>query len=435
MAVQISRADIVSNEILEYPTTTRFLKLPVKPYLELLNIDPLPSQIALINAINNPKYRFIVAALSRRQGKTYIANIIGQLVALVPGCNILIMSPNYSLSQISFDLQRSLIRHFDIEVTRDNAKDKIIELSNGSTVRMGSVNQVDSTVGRSYDLIIFDEAALTSEGEEAFNISLRPTLDKDNSKAIFISTPRGKSNWFSRFFERGFTKEFTQWVSIRATYKDNPRMSEDDIAEARRSMSDSEFRQEYEADFNVYEGQIWKFNSELCAADLSELNTDRMDIFAGLDVGLRDPTAFIVVGYDWDSGKYYVLDEYFDNEKTTEKHAIEIQKLIDRWDPDYIFIDSAAQQTRFDLAQTHNISTVNAKKSVVDGIGHVGAIVENNNLIVDRDCIQTLKSLDGYQWDSNPNLLKEKPKHNMASHMADALRYALYSFETSQSTF
>ena len=33
------------------------------------------------------------------------------------------------------------------------------------------------------------------------------------------------------------------------------------------------------------------------------------------------------------------------------------------------------------------------------------------------------------------NLLKEKPKHNYASHMADANRYALYSFETSATTF
>ena len=40
-----------------------------------------------------------------------------------------------------------------------------------------------------------------------------------------------------------------------------------------------------------------------------------------------------------------------------------------------------------------------------------------------------------YQWDPNPNLLKEKPKHNKASHMADALRYAIYSFETAQTTF
>ena len=435
MAVTVSRADIPSDRLLDFGSETRFLKLPVEPYLELLGIKPLPSQVALINAINNPKYRFVTAALSRRQGKTYIANIIGQLVSLVPGCNILIMSPNYSLSQISFDLQRNLIKHFDLEVTRDNAKDKIIELSNGSTIRMGSVNQVDSTVGRSYDLIIFDEAALTSEGEEAFNVSLRPTLDKDNSKALFISTPRGKTNWFAKFFERGFDKEFPQWCSIKATWSDNPRMSDEDIAEARRSMSEQEFKQEYEADFNVYEGQIWKFDSEKCIADLSELDSRRMDIFAGLDVGFRDPTAFCVVAYDWDDDKYYVLDEYYDAERTTEQHAEHIYKLIEKWKIDYVFIDSAAQQTRFDFAQQYDIATINAKKSVNDGIAYVAAIVDNNKLVVDKDCTETLASLDGYQWDPNPNLLKEKPKHNKASHMADALRYALYSFETSQTAF
>jgi PBSX family phage terminase large subunit len=434
MAVQISRADIISEELLELQSETRFLKLPIDPYLELLGVIPLPSQVAIINAINNPKYRFVCASVSRRQGKTYIANIIGQLVSLIPNSNILIMSPNYSLSQISFDLQRNLIKHFDLEVHKDNAKDKVIELSNGSTVRMGSVNQVDSCVGRSYDLIIFDEAAL-ADGRDAFNVALRPTLDKDNSKAIFISTPRGRNNWFAEFFDRGFSDEFPEWCSIRATYKDNPRMSESDIQEAKKSMSEAEFRQEYEADFNTYEGQIWNFDHEKCVTNVESLETKRMDVFAGLDVGYRDPTAFCVIGYDWDEELYYVLDEYLDAERTTEQHANEIRNLIDKWDIDYIYIDSAAQQTRFDFAQNYDISTINAKKSVLDGIAQVASIVDNDRLYVDQRALETLACLDQYQWDPNPNLAKEKPKHNRASHMADALRYALYSFETSNSGF
>ena len=434
MAVEISRKDILSDEIVELKSEARFLKLPINPYLNLLNVKPLPSQVAIINAINNPKYRFVSAAVSRRQGKTYIANIIGQLVSLVPGSNILIMSPNYSLSQISFDLQRNLIKHFDLEVTKDNAKDKVIEISNGSTVRMGSVNQVDSCVGRSYDLIIFDEAAL-ADGKDAFNVALRPTLDKDNSKAIFISTPRGRNNWFSEFFYRGFSDDFPEWCSIRATYKDNPRMSESDISEARKSMSEAEFKQEYEADFNTYEGQIWKFDFENQVKDFSELDTSKMDVFAGLDVGYKDPTAMCVIAYDWDKEQYYLVDEYFNSERTTEQHAAEIQSLIDRWDIDYIYIDSAAQQTRFDLAQNYDISTINAKKSVLDGIGHVSGIIDNNLLFVDQEAKESLSCLDAYQWDPNPNLMKEKPKHNMASHMADALRYGLYSFQISNISF
>ena len=434
MAIEISRSDITGDYLFEIESEARYLKLPIKPYLNLLEVTPLPSQVAIINAINSPKYRFVSAAISRRQGKTYIANIVGQLVSLVPASNILIMSPNYALSQISFDLQRNLIKHFDLEVVRDNVKDKVIELSNQSTIRMGSINQVDSCVGRSYDLIIFDEAALV-DGRDAFNVALRPTLDKPNSKALFISTPRGRNNWFSQFWQRGFTDEFPEWCSIRATYKDNPRMSEKDIIEARRSMSDAEFRQEYEADFNTYEGQIWNFNFEECISNFSELDTSSMDVFAGLDVGYKDPTAFCVIAYDWETEKFYLLDEYLNAERTTEQHANEIRSLIDKYDIDFIYIDSAAQQTRFDLAQNHDISTINAKKSILDGIAHVAGIVDNDKLYIDQHCKEAQYSIESYQWDSNPNLMKERPKHDRSSHMADAMRYALYTFITSSSSF
>jgi PBSX family phage terminase large subunit len=434
MSIEISRKDIIPDYLLEFESEARYLKLPIEPYLDLLEITPLPSQVAIINAVNSPKYRFVSAAISRRQGKTYIANIVGQLVSLVPASNILIMSPNYALSQISFDLQRQLIKHFDLEVVRDNAKDKVIELSNRSTIRMGSINQVDSCVGRSYDLIIFDEAALV-DGRDAFNVALRPTLDKPNSKALFISTPRGRNNWFSQFWQRGFSDEFPEWCSIRATYKSNPRMSEQDIVEARKSMSDAEFRQEYEADFNTYEGQVWNFDFEQCVQDLSELDIQHMDVFAGLDVGYKDPTAFCVIAYDWENEKFYLIDEYMDAEKTTEQHATQIRSLIDKHDIDFIYIDSAAQQTRFDLAQNYDITTINAKKSVLDGIAHVAGIVDNNKLCIDQRCNESMYSIEAYQWDPNPNLLKERPKHDRSSHMADAMRYSLYSFITSNTSF
>ena len=431
--IEVSRADVETTYLMEFDES-RFIKLPIDGYMDLLGINPNTSQTAIINAVNNPKYRFISAAVSRRQGKTYISNIIGQLICLVPNSHVLLMSPNYSLSQISFDLQRNLIKHFDLEVIRDNAKDKVIELSNNSTIRMGSINQVDSVVGRSYDLIIFDEAALT-DGRDAFNVALRPTLDKENSKAIFISTPRGRNNYFAEFYYRGYSDEFPEWASIKATWHENPRVAEADIVEAKKTMSEAEFAQEYLADFNVYEGQIWSFNHESQINDLTNFDTTNMDVFAGLDVGYKDPTAFCVIAYDWEEKKYYVLDEYLDSERTTEQHAIQIRKMIEKYNIDWIYIDSAAQQTRFDFAQNYDITTVNAKKSVLDGIGHVAGIVDNDDLYVNQGCREVLMSLDQYQWDPNPNLMKERPKHDGASHMADALRYALYTFETTATSF
>lgn len=431
--LKISRPDIDQFNITDYPSDTRFIKLPIANYLKLATVGGSPiydnlncPQIALINAVNSPNYRFICAALSRRLGKTFIANVIGQLVVLIPGCNVLIMSPNYNLSTISFDLQRGFIKQFDLEVTKDNVKDKVIELSNGSTIRMGSITTVDSSVGRSYNLIIFDEAALGDGGEEAFNVSLRPTLDRPGSKAIFISTPRGKHNWFSKFWERGWSDSYPQWVSLQADYLENDRMLESDVEEARRSMSKAEFEQEYMASFNVFEGQIYSLSESLI---VEFEHSDGVEYLAGIDPGYRDPTAMVVLAYDPKGDTFHVVDEYLEAEATTAKHAEAFNKLIDRWGLESgIFIDSAAAQFAGDLAYSYDISTIKAKKQVLEGIAYVQTLVEQGRIKVAPHCKHTLEMFDQYQWDNRDTLTREKPVHSKVSHIADALRYAVYTY-------
>ena len=440
--LKVSRPDINYTKLVEFNVEDRFIKLPIDKYLKLLP-SPVPPpkgeethsvfddinrpQIALINAINSPKYRFVCAALSRRLGKTYISNIIAQMVMLIPNCNVLIMSPNYALSQISFELQRNLINTFDLEIVRDNLKDKVIELSNGSTVRMGSVNQVDSCVGRSYQLILFDEAALSAHGEAAFNISLRPTLDRPNSKAIFISTPRGKRNWFSRFHARGYNDDFPEWCSIVADYKENDRMTDKDVLEAKRSMSAAEFEQEYLASFNSFEGQIFSLSTENIVDKLPEGN---YEIFAGMDPGYKDPTAFVVFAYDMENDIYYIIDDYLEAEKVTKQHAESLNELITKHNIDCIFIDPAAAQFAADLAYQYDIATIKAKKAVLEGIAYCQTIVQQDRLKILSHCTHTLDAMDQYQWDPNESLITEKPAHNEASHIADAIRYGLYTFIT-----
>lgn len=433
--LEVSKTGIDTEVITDYGTN-RFIKLPIAKYLQLLPArDPITNelsntfeqlnrpQIALINAINDPRFRFVCAALSRRLGKTYISNIIAQLVLLVPGCNVLIMSPNFSLSSISFELQRKLIQNFDLEVERDNLKDKVITLSNKSEVRMGSLSTVDSSVGRSYNLIIFDEAALGSDGEAAFNVSLRPTLDRPNSKAIFISTPRGKMNWFSTFFMRGYSSEYPEWVSLKADWTENTRMSVSDVEEAKRSMSRAEFEQEYMANFSVYEGQIFEVKPEYIQ-EYEPYDSD--EALAGLDPGYKDPTAFIVIIYRPVEDIFHIVDEYLESEEKTPAHAARFKELIDRWKIDPIFIDSAAAQFAADLAYVYDIPTIKAKKEVLPGIAYVQSLLETGRLLISPNCKETLAAFDQYQWDQRETLTKEKPEHKY-SHIPDAVRYCLYS--------
>lgn len=435
--LEVSRSGVSVDSLTEFEASKRFIKLPIMGYLKMLPVvDPVTyvksnawehtnrPQIALINAINDPRFRFVCAALSRRLGKTYIANIIAQLVLLVPNCNVLIMSPNFSLSSISFEIQRKLISSFDLEVEKNNLKDRVVELSNGSTVRMGSISTVDSCVGRSYNLIIFDEAALGADGEEAWNVSLRPTLDRPNSKAIFISTPRGKNNWFSNFFQRGYSDQYPEWCSIKADYTENERMSEKDVASAKASMSKAEFEQEYMANFSVFEGQILNVKPEHVVDFEME---DGVEFFAGLDPGYRDPTAFIVIAYKSQSDTFHIVDEYLESESTTPVHVARFKEMIHKWGIDAIFIDSAAAQFASDLAYVYDIATIKGKKEVLPGIARMQALLEQGKLLVDSRCKETLAAFDQYQWDQRETLTKEKPVHEY-SHIPDAVRYALHTF-------
>jgi len=419
------------------PIENRFIKLPAENYLNLIDIEPCKPQYAILNAVNDPRYRFVTACVSRRVGKTFIANVILQLIALQPRSTVLIIAPDYALASISWDLQHELLRKFDVETTRDNAKDRIIELVNGSMIRIAAVSKIDSAVGRSYDLIIFDEAAIADDAGAKYNVALRPTLDKLNSKVIFISTPRG-DNWFREFFERGFSDEpkFKTWLSIHADHHENPRASDSDIAEARATLSHAEFEQEYLANFVTFEGQVYSLDNDQIV-DLSSLiervkaEPHKVDVIGGLDVGFRDETAMCcIVCMENEEGlnEYFIIDEYFANHKSTKTHAEQIGRLMDKYEIDFNYIDAAAAQTRFDFAATYDITCIKAKKSILDGIGSVAAVIDNHRLWVHHECIEVIYALRNHKWKMDTELEKTEP--NRARHMADAIRYAIYTYES-----
>jgi hypothetical protein len=420
----VSRTDVVIDKIVDFPLESRFLKLPVENFLKVEGVTPIAPQYAVINAINSPDYRFLVCCLARRTGKTFIANTLGFLKAMEPDSKILIVSPNFSLTNISWNLQVDELKRHGIEIRSKNQTNREIHLENGSMIKFGSGNNPDSLVGHSYDLIIVDEAALERKMGDVFKVQLRPTLDKPNSKCIFISTPRGL-NYFHDFYQRGFDVSRKNWVSIHSTCFDNPRANPEDIQEAKETMSSAEFRQEYLADFSVYEGQIYEdFDFDTQVADLSGMDFSGMDTIMGIDPGYKDHTGALVLKTDGE--KWYAVWDYQVNKKTTSQHAREFRKAYDKYNVDMIFCDSAAAQFRADLISEHDLPSGKAKKSRLDGIAYCQSIV--SDLIVDESCKDLLMMLSNYRWDPKEDLISPKPLHDKYSHLADAFRYALYTY-------
>jgi hypothetical protein len=190
-------------------------------------------------------------------------------------------------------------------------------------------------------------------------------------------------------------------------------------------MTTAEFEQEYMASFNTYEGQIYQISEEHI---IDELPEGKYEYFGGLDPGYKDPTAFVVIAFNVETEVFYIVDDYKESGAVTSKHAEAIQKLVDKYQIETIFIDSAAAQFAADLAYIYDLATTKAKKDILPGITYVQNLVQKDRIKILRHCTHVLDSFDQYQWDPNENLIKEKAVHNDASHIADAIRYALYTF-------
>jgi len=321
---------------------------------------------------------------------------------------------------------------FNLPVNKMNEKDRIIELANNSTILLASVSKADATVGRSYDLILFDEAALAGEpARAAFQQSLRPTLDKPNSKAIFISTPRGIDNPFYDWYCRGTDPEYPLWVSGQSDYQENPRLSSADIEEAKKSMPSNTFQQEYCASFTVAnEGTVYDFDFSIDIMTPEELNPilemkDRCDKIIGIDIGFKDATTAVVL-YVLE-GVFYVVAEYSASQKDSKTQAEGIRKLVDEHDVDFSFGDSAAAQVLYDWAYLYDVSINKAVKHKLPGIAYVATKVENHELKISSECKDLLHCIRNYSWKTDSASGKQDTLHAFSDIM-DALRYAMYSY-------
>ena len=428
--MKISRPDIRSDKIIVPETSWLHFgeqKIDIDKFANLLGYEELIApQIAMINAYLDPQYRFITACLSRRTGKTIAANLIGNIVGLFPKTSILIICPDYSLANISWDLQQAFFGKLGIKMTKSNVRDREMVTEHGSMIKLASAEKADSAVGRSYDLIIFDEAALHGKGKDVFDIALRPTLDKMNSKCIFISTPRG-DNYFKEFYDRGFSPDFPSWVSLHSTWRDNPRAVEADIEEARKGMSEAKFAQEYEAKFTTFEGQAFAaFDTEKNVFDTFE-DSDPYEYILGVDIGFRDPTACVAIGLFKRDGITHaaVFQAWEENRLSTNIIASKIQATLDEYDTEYIYIDSAAAQTKYDLAELYDITCINADKAIVNGVGFVEVLIREGRLIISSEYTDLILAVRNITWDAKSE--REKLVHNKYIHLIDALRYALYT--------
>ncbi len=242
-------------------------------------------------ALHESDARFRVAACGRRWGKTLAAT--AEMVRHAwekPGSLSFWVAPVLRQSAIAFDLvRRGMPRGAVADIHKT---DRRVGLVNGSVLEFRSAEIPENLRGFGIDFLVVDEAAFLSK--DLWEEVLRPALSDRQGKALFVGTPKGK-NWFFRLFSRGMDSEQAGWQSFTFPTENNPYIRPEEIEDARRTLPEAVFAQEYLARFIDDGAGVFSGVNDIVTGGLADpLPGGRYT--AGLDIGRhRDYTVLTIV--------------------------------------------------------------------------------------------------------------------------------------------
>ena len=113
--------------------------------------------------------------------------------------------------------------------------------------------------GMRADLIVFDEVDSMSGFFISFQEIFRPALVDTGGKVIFIGTPKRESGNLRRLEKLAETDK--DYASFHFTTADNPFISTEEIAKAKKEMDYDTYRQEFLAEYIENQGALFSFTA------------------------------------------------------------------------------------------------------------------------------------------------------------------------------
>jgi hypothetical protein len=187
--------------------------------------------------------RFNVLDCGRRWGKSALAvNLLSE--SALDGHPVAYFAPFYSLLSGTFKELYSVLN----TVTTRKHDNQFIELATGGSIEFWSLENPIAGRSRKYKVAIIDEAAFNRNLWQSWTEAIRPTLTDLKGSAWFMSTPKGKNDFY-KLWMRGQTGE-QDWMSWQMPTVTNPHIDASEIEAARRDLPELAFAQEYLAEFN-----------------------------------------------------------------------------------------------------------------------------------------------------------------------------------------
>lgn len=321
---------------------------------------PHKNQRLIHNSIDNEPFKYYVLDIGRQFGKSSL----GENQSL----KWLFNESKVKIGWVSPIFRQCKKIYNEIDIAFGNApfvfKEKnktelIFKSHKDSVLQFFSAENYDNIRGETFDYLIIDEAAWISE--QAWTEVLRATVLVKGRKVIFLSTPKGR-NWFYKLHSLDGTNP--QYKSFTMTSYDNPLINPSEIDDARETLPDNVFRQEYLGEFIDGGAGVFK---EL-TINVSPSGSSKY--YFGLDLGRADDYTVLTILND--RGQMVACERW--RHDTWQNIVTKVVAVIKHWKAiGYIEINSIGdpiyEQVKLQYSNIEPFTTTSkSKQDIIEGL-------------------------------------------------------------------
>lgn len=321
-----------------------------------------------------------------------------------------------------------LKRYSELIRVDKNESELWIELENGARIRVHGADNPDRLRGGYLDGVIMDEYA--DMRPTVFSSIISPMLAERNGWVVFIGTPKGH-NEFWKIYQQAQTEP--DWYHVMLKASETGILTPAQLDLQRRRLTAEEYDQEFEVSFEAAIMGAY-FGKEMAEATRTGRICDvpydpEHPVFTAWDLGKGINMAiwiFQVIG-----DQVRIIDHIEGEHSDGITHMCEkLRELPYKYAADYVPHDGRATdlgsgRTRIEtLINCHRHAIVLPAQDVMDGINAARLTIPH--CVFDQTrCKHGIEALRQYRadFDEKANAFKDLPRHDWASHSADAFRY------------
>ena len=411
---------------------------PIREQLGVLEFKIPYQPRPQMRAYHARKQRFALTVAHRRFGKTVAEVLEGAKRVLTctrtfPVPQVAFISPIFAQGKRN---AWPYLRHYMQGLPGMDYQESTLTATfpNGGKYFFAGSDNPDSLRG-----VYLDHASLDEYGSQDPRIwgeVVRPALSDYKGTATFIGSAKGRNHFYTLLKQH---EEDPDWLITILKASETGILSQDELDQARSTMSEDQYQQEYECNFDAaVTGTFYGKDIELAEKEqrITGVPYDKVaPVFMAWDLGIGNAMAvwtFQIVGRE-----YHFL-EYHEKEGVGLDYFIQwIKERAYKIEEHFLPHDVEARElqtgkTRLQFLQGHGLNVFTLKKDrVEDGI-HACKMVLNRCWFDKRKCAEGVDSLRMYRtlYNSKTDAFTQKPLHDWSSNGADAFRYAIMGART-----